>query len=253
MIGGYTRLWAANATLLRTLGLIAGLWVISDLGYYLLLPQLSLIPDYNQSPVSIATYYLFWVGVAVILFFRVYCTWPIYAKWIAFENRPLSLALWIGFFAAATTFTGIILPALPPFQWPAEWGVPPQLPLATTLYFLPKSIEILFQQLLVIALVLTLAAEGFSLRKTSIVCALMFGGVHVLLVFDQVPWSYAIRFEALATGFGLVFPVLILRVRNGFAYAYALHWGYYALTLYLARAVGPGMVLNYIGALFGAG
>jgi len=146
----------------------------------------------------------------------------------------------------------VILPALPPFQWPAEWGTPPDLPLANTLYFLPKSIEILFQQLLVIALVLTLAAEGFSLRKTSIFCALMFGGVHVLLVFDQVPWSFVIRFVVLATGFGLVFPVLILRVRNGFAYAYALHWGYYALTIYLARAVGPGTVLSYITAMFGA-
>jgi len=74
----------------------------------------------------------------------------------------------------------------------------------------------------------------------------------VLLVFDQVPWSFVIRFVVLATGFGLVFPVLILRVRNGFAYAYALHWGYYALTIYLARAVGPGTVLSYITAMFGA-
>jgi len=251
-LGDYAMLWTANTALIRTLALIGGLWVASDLGYYLILPRLSLIPDYNQSPVSIATYYFFWVGVAVILFFRIYCTWPVYAKWIAFENRRLSLALWIGFFAAATTFTGVILPALPPFQWPADWGVPPDLPLANTLYFLPKSIEILFQQLLVIALVLTLAAEGFSLRKTSIFCALLFGGVHVLLVFDQVPWSFVIRFVVLATIFGLVFPVLILRVRNGFAYAYALHWGYYALTIYLARAVGPGTVQTYIAAMFGA-
>ena len=243
-------LWAANTALIRTLALIAGLWVASDLGYYLILPQLSLIPDYNQSPVSIATYYFFWVGVAVILFFRVYCTWPIYAKWIAFENRPLSLALWIGFFAAALAFTGVILPALPPLQWPPEWGQVPELPQANTLYFLPKSIEILFQQLLVIALVLTLEAEGFNLRKTSIFCALMFGGVHALLVFDQVPWSFVIRFVVLATGFGLVFPVLIVRVRNGFAYAYALHWGYYALTVFLARAVGPGAVLKYLDGLF---
>lgn len=250
-VGNFARLWAANATLLRTLVLIAGLWVVSDLGYYLLLPRLSLIPDYNQSPVSIATYYTFWVGVAVILFFRVFCTWPTYAKWITFENRLLGLALWSGFFAAATTFTSVILPALPPFQWPADWGAPPDLPQANTLYFLPKSIEILFQQLLVIALVLTLAAEGFSLRKASIVCALLFGGVHVLLVFDQVPWSFVIRFVVLATMFGLVFPALILRVRYGFAYAYALHWGYYALTIYLSRAVGPERVLNYLAGLTG--
>lgn len=245
------RFFADNAALAQALAPIAGLWVASDVGYYWLLPTLSLIPNYNLSPVSIATYYTFWVGVAVIVFFDVYCTWPRYAKWITFENRLLSLALWILFYTCATTFTGIILPGLPPFDWPPEWGVAPELPQANTLYFLPKSIEILFQQLLVIALVLTLAARDFSLLKISVICALLFGGVHVFLAFGQASWSFVIRFMVVATVFGGVFPVLILRVRNGFAYSYAIHWGYYALTIYLARAVGPGTVLSYIDALFG--
>ncbi|MFN3844257.1 MAG: hypothetical protein ACK4RZ_00360 [Paracoccaceae bacterium] len=247
------RTLADNASLVQAVTLIAGLWVASDLGYYFVLPALDLNPDYNQSPVSIATYYTFWVGVAVIVFFKVYCTWPIYAKWIAFENRAVSLVLWVLFFACATSFTGIILPALPPFEWLPEWGTVPELPQANTLYFLPKSIEILFQQLLVIALVLTLSAGGFSLRKISVLCALLFGGVHVLLVFDQVPWSFVIRFVVLATVFGGIFPVLILRVRNGFAYSYAIHWGYYALTIYLARAVGPETFLRYVGTWLGGG
>ena len=43
-------------------------------------------------------------------------------------------------------------------------------------------------------------------------------------------------------GCPLSFPVLILRVRNGLAYSYAVHWLYYALTVFMARAVGPTTV-----------
>lgn len=121
------------------------------------------------------------------------------------------------------------------------------------LYSLPKSIAILFQLLLVIALVLILTGQGFSLRKTSIFCALLFGGVHVLLVFDQVPLSFVIRFVGLATVFGLVFPAPILWGRNGFGHAYALHWGCDAPTIYLARAVGPELVWPTVQNTLGPG
>ncbi|PIV77442.1 MAG: hypothetical protein COW54_14685 [Rhodobacteraceae bacterium CG17_big_fil_post_rev_8_21_14_2_50_63_15] len=77
------------------------------------------------------------------------------------------------------------------------------------------------------------------------------GRRHVLLVFEQVPWHFVIRFVVLATGFGLVFPVLILRVRKGLAYAWALHWGYYALTIFLDRALGRATVGAFSNPLFG--
>ncbi len=57
----------------RTLSLIAGIWVVSDLGYYFLLPLLGENSNYNEGPVAAAIYYLFWVGIAVITF------WPNYA------------------------------------------------------------------------------------------------------------------------------------------------------------------------------
>jgi hypothetical protein len=104
---------------------------------------------------------------------------------------------------------------------------------ATSWYFLPKSIDILFQQLLIVALVLALAEQRYSVRSISILCAAAFGAMHVFLAFGGVPPGYVIRFMVSAAAFGLLFPYLILRVPNGLAYSYILHWAYYAISVVL--------------------
>jgi hypothetical protein len=104
---------------------------------------------------------------------------------------------------------------------------------ATPWYFLPKSIDILFQQLLVVALVLALAAQQYSVRRISVYCAIGFGLAHALLAFGGVPVGYVIRFMLSAAAFGFLFPYLILRVPNGLAYSYIVHWVYYAISVVL--------------------
>ena len=99
------------------------------------------------------------------------------------------------------------------------------------------------------ALILALSAKNFSLRTISFYCAALFGGAHVLLAFGDVSWGYVARFSILAAAFGFAFPYLILRVPNGFAYSYAVHWGYYALTVVMARMLGPGNILNFVKQL----
>jgi hypothetical protein len=96
--------------------------------------------------------------------------------------------------------------------------------------------------LLVVALVLGLSAENYSLRKISISCATLFGAAHVLLALGDVPWAYVARFSMLAALFGFAFPWLILRVPNGLAYSYIVHWGYYAITVIMARTLGTGAI-----------
>jgi hypothetical protein len=233
----------------RTLSLIAGIWVVSDLGYYFLLPLLGENSNYNEGPVAAAIYYLFWVGIAVITFWPNYATWPRYTRWATFENRLTSIVVWSLAFAVCVVFAAYVVPALPPFNW-RQASTPPELPLASAWYFLPKSIEILFQQLLVVALVLALAARDWSLRKISVYCAVLFGAAHILLAFGDVPWGYVARFSVLAMLFGLAFPYLILRVPNGFAYSYVAHWGYYAITVIVARMVTSGAILDYWNRLF---
>ena len=232
------------------LALISGIWTASDVGYYFALPLLGQKSNYNDDPIAAALYYAFWVGIVAIAFWPQYASWPRYATWATFENRLTSMVVWSLAFAVSVGFAAYVLPSLPQFNWRETWN-PPELPLATSWYFLPKSIEILFQQLLVVALVLTLAAENWSLRKISVSCAALFGAAHVLLAFGDVPWGYVTRFSILAAIFGLAFPYLILRVPNGFAYSYVTHWGYYAITIIMARMLGPGTIVEYLGRLFG--
>ena len=47
-----------------------------------------------------------------------------------------------------------------------------------------------------------------------------------------------LRFMVFAGAFGLLMPTLILRVPNGFALSYGLHWSYYAVTILMLRTSG---------------
>jgi hypothetical protein len=211
-----------------TLALIASIWVASDLGYYFLLPLLGVRPSYNAGSVAIALYYIFWIGIAVITF------WNLYGRWMKFDSRLASYAVWTISFGGCTLFAAFVLPQLPPTIWTQPWS-PPDVAVATEWYFLPKSVDILFQQLLILALVLSLSARGYGAGRISLCCAALFGGVHILLAFGGVPLGYVIRFMTFAALFGLIFPHLILRVPNGLGYSYMLHWLYYAITVLMPR------------------
>jgi hypothetical protein len=218
--------------LFKVIAQIVLVWVASDLGYYFLLPALGIQPTYNDASMAIAIYYVFWIGIAVITFWPLYRSWSRYGRWKTFGNRLTSYALWTGFFIVVVGFSVYVLPELPAVSWKESWR-PPEFIVATPFYFLPKSIDILFQQLLVVALVLALAAQNLSLRRISIYCSLAFGGIHVLLAFGDEPLRYVVRFMIAASLFGLLFPLLILRVPNGLAYSYAVHWAYYAVSVAL--------------------
>jgi hypothetical protein len=212
----------------RRLFLIAAIWIVSDIGYYFALPQLGVKASYNAGSVAIALYYIFWIGIAVITF------WDLYRDWIRFDNRIAAYLIWLVAFGGCTLFAAYVLPKLPATNWTQTWS-PPDVVRATEWYFLPKSVDILFQQLLIVAMVLSLAAGGYTLRRISIYCGLLFGAIHVLLAFGGLPAGYVVRFMLFAALFGGIFPVLILRVPNGLGYSYILHWFYYAITVLMPR------------------
>jgi hypothetical protein len=227
-----TAIIAETPPLAGRLAQIGAIWAASDVGYYLLLPFLGAQADYNESSLAITLYYIFWLGFTVITFWPLYASWSVYGRWSTFENRLTSYLIWSLSFAGCILFAAYILPSLPAINWIETWN-PPDVRIATQWYFLPKSIEILFQQLLIVALVLALAAQAYEIRKIAIYSAVLFGGTHILLLLEGVPLGYAIRFMLSAAIFGFLFPYLILRVRNGLAYSYMIHWLYYAASVVL--------------------
>jgi hypothetical protein len=226
---------------------LAGFWLLSDLGYYFGLPTLGIGMDYNLNPMPVATFYLFWSGLAAIVF------WPLYSRWNAdgpfptLRNRVLAALIWTATFAAILAFLHLGLPALPQATWPADMGEPPDLLIATPAYFFPKTVEIVFQQLLVLALIVSLSLDGLPLRTISIFAALLFGGMHILLAFSGIPPRAVIMFIVASTAFGLILPSLILKTRFGLAAAFALHWTFYAAVLAQARIFGPHIASSMVG------
>lgn len=224
---------ANKEPLFWTLAQIAAIWLISDIAFYIVLPAWGIRASYNAEPVNIALYYVVWIVISLIALRSAFKNW-----------RPLTgnvqtYATLLGFAAAIVYFVVFLLPQFPPIEWTEPWKPPSELLFATGWYFLPKSFEILLQQLLVAALVLSFTSRGFSLRATSIWCAVLFGGVHVLLIFGGSPIGYVARFGVSAFIAGAMFPYLLINTKNGFAYAYMLHWLYYAVTIVLIHTISP--------------
>ena len=100
------------------IALIGSIWILSDFGYYLLLPRLGVTPDYNENSMAVALYYFYWVGLCVVLFTPLYSTWQERSRWGTFDNRIMSATIWTAFFVGAVLFVGYVIPALPPFDPP---------------------------------------------------------------------------------------------------------------------------------------
>jgi hypothetical protein len=192
-----------KSALLPTLLFVAVMWVASDVGYYLLLPLFGLRPGYSSQPVALSLYYALWIGIAIWLFR------PLYRTWMPYENRLKTHVVFLASLAGVVLFAVYVLPVLPPIVWTEAWNAP-ELMVAAPWYFAPKSIEILFQQLLLAAMVLAFAAERYSVRTIAVCCALLFAGAHLLLGLGGLPFGYVTRFIVAAAAFGLVFPYLIL-------------------------------------------
>ena len=234
----------ANVT--ADLGVIAAFWVASYIGYYLGLPALGYAADYNANPMPIGLYYLFCTGAALIQFWPIYLTWGHRVQWIGPSSRILSHLLWIAVFGGCTAFAAVFMPQLEPAQWPTAWGPAPDIALAVDHYFLPKSLDIVFQQCLIVALVLVLGRQTRSLWQLSVACGVLFGGMHLMLVASQLPWIAVIRFIVFAALYGGAMPWLILRLRSGFVVGFLLHWSYYALTVLLVQVYGAGALLTLL-------
>jgi hypothetical protein len=232
---------------IRVLGVLAGVWLASDLGYYFGLPAFGIGTDYNANPMPVTTYYLFWSGLAAIVF------WPLYSRWNAdgpfptARNRVVAGTIWTAIFGTVVGFLHWGLPLLPQASWPSDLGKPPDLLMATSAYFFPKTVEIVFQQLLVLAMVVSLSLDGLPLRTIALFSALLFGGMHILLAFSGIPPRAVILFIVGATLFGAILPKLLLQTRFGLAAAFALHWSFYAAVLAQARIFGPHVANSVVG------
>ena len=215
------------------LGELIGLWLLANAGYYLILPALGFDLSYNSAPILIALYFLLWAGVA-LFYYR-----NIFTRWLTVEHRIWVHIVWsLGFaaliwgllyeFAQLPILTGIRLAPYTDILFATSW------------YFLPKSAEVLVQQILITVLVLDLSYRFHSFKKVVFGYAALFGGAHVILfVLNGTPTPYAVLMTTGAVLSALVFPYFILRVKEGFVYTYTIHLVFYIVLAMLLHAWPP--------------
>jgi uncharacterized membrane protein YuzA (DUF378 family) len=226
---------AALTRLLVSVLIIAGAWSASSVGYFELLDVFGAEIGYRDAPWAYAVYYAGWVGLVLLVFRRSF------RRWARQGTNPDYLAFGAVLALAFAFYALVILPRLPETEW-TRTQEPVEFFWANAWYFLPKSVEILFQQVLIAELVLALSALRLPLWRVSLLVAVLFGGFHLTLALSYPNPLYVARYSVAATIFGALVPWLILRVRYGLLLSYAIHWSYYAIDIALIHfvfAAGP--------------
>jgi len=217
------RAWLRQPGLVRlafTIAVIAGAWSLASLGYFRLLPVLGAEVGYNDAPVFFASYYAAWAAVIAAVF---RAPFQRMAQEVS-AGHAAAVAAMVILFGGYALF---LIPRLPATEW-TYTQTPVEFFWANSWYFLPKSVEILFQQVLIAALVLALDALRLTLRQISLLVAALFGGFHLSLALAYPNPLYVMRYSVAAAIFGAMVPWFLLRLRGGFLISYAVHWSYYA-------------------------
>lgn len=220
-----------NTPLYKVVGEVAALWTLANVGYYVALPLFGFQISYNSTPIVIAGYFFVWAMISTFFF------WDLFKKNVSRKSRIwlygiLSLA------SAALIWGMLYLFSSLPILQTSYLPFNPDILFSTPWYFLPKSIEILVQQILIAVLVLEFYSRFNSLKETMISYAISFGGAHVLLFsLNGAPTPYALMIIIGSVLSAIVFPYLILRVRGGFIYTYVIHLVFYILLATILRTL----------------
>lgn len=211
--------------------LISAIWTVSNIGYYQYAQFLNL-GGYNDEPIAFSVYYAVWCLLALAVFH------PPISEWAKQEAPGEDRLAPIIMFAGCAVFAFWALPQMPDAAIQTDQAVA-EIIVAQPWYFIPKSVEIIFQQILITALVVSLATMRLPSRTIALISALLFGGFHLTLAFNGANPFYVERYTLAATLFGAATPYLIIKMRNGFVYSYALHWSWYAFDTAIWRFVFP--------------
>ena len=223
-------------SLAPVLATVAAIWIVSSWGYYALVEGLGVDSGYDDALFLFAGFYLVWSGIALALFWSVL---SVQAGPRRIAGHLVALTPVLLVYGAYVTLLLHLLPEVSVLRAPPN---PPEFMFASAWYYLPKSFDILFQQILIAAMVWSAQRAQIGLRAISIGMAVLFGGFHLLLVFDGFTSLYVARFTIAAAIFGLMVPWLYLRTKYGFRWAYGLHWSFYAIDAaitHLVLAVPP--------------
>ena len=95
-------------------------------------------------------------------------------------------------------------------------------------YLVSKSADILLQQIMFTAFVLSMTAWGYSLQRIQVFAAILLGLLHLYTLYS-LPIIIGAVFILAATASGICWPFLLLRCRRGLLFNYMSHWFFYVV------------------------
>ncbi len=211
---------------------VAGLWAAANAGYFFLFPLLGIDLSYNSAPRVFAVYFLVWCVISAYLFWDLFeASLPEASDiWIYAELSLICAGfLWLLLYIFSLV-PGLHGPLLAPYS---------DILFATPWYFLPKSVEVLMQQILIGALVHAFAVRFQSMKKIIFLYIFTFGLAHVAMFLFGSSGLYATIMTTGAVLSAFVFPYLMLRVRGGFMYSYTIHLVFYIALAMIFHAWPP--------------
>lgn len=209
---------------LHELVAIALLWVASFLMFEFLPAYVGYPLSYGAHPFLSALYYAAWLG-AVLAF---------YPHSLERLKPSFKGAWWVPLTVVVVCTIAFYVYAIPLLTTTAEISsivaAHPDAPFFSygPLYFLPKTVEILFQQVLIIETIILIFSFFGTILRTSITFGITFGLLHTLSVL-HVPSDVSMATIVVAVLSGAVLPYLVLKVPNGVVYSFGLHWLFYIL------------------------
>ncbi|MCD1637033.1 hypothetical protein K7H91_25110 [Martelella mediterranea] len=206
---------------LQTFAAVAVIWMAASLSYYWLLGALGVEDGLNDAPSFYAAFYAAWTAVAFLAFRNSHFGW-LTAEMV---NRYLPPASLVAVVLIGIAVIGI--PSLPGLPFGSLDGPPHPFEM-TSAYFLPKSAEILLQQLLIAVMAIELKFRQLSDVRVAALIGLLFGGAHMMWAVIYPEPVILFRLTSAALLLGTLAPWLILRLRGGFLVSYTVHWALYA-------------------------
>lgn len=204
---------------------LALLWFGSLSGMYLF-GVFGVEYHYTRNPVLVSAFLTVWVALLLAFF-------PRTVRRVHVSEILDSLALLVAFFGVLALFYGLLLPSLtPPIELVQRF---PEASLfnAGATYIIPKALELILQQGIVVALILLLASYFRSFKDVVMMYAFLFTVAHIALVVFWPENAIYLIYTLAAFCSALFFPYLVLEVKNGFVYSYIIHWLFYmGLTLW---------------------
>lgn len=216
-----------------TLAEVAGIWIAANFGYFAVLPLFGIDLSYNGAPFALAAYFALWVLVAAFIF------GDLFRAFLPVDKRPWVYgALSIAY--GTLLFGALYLLSTLPITYGKSLVPYSDIIFATPYYFIPKALEVLLQQTLIAALVISLKG---AVRNLSAVClwyAVLFGGSHlVIYALNDAPTPYGLAVTVGAVISSFVFPPLLLKVKGGFVHSYVLHLSFYILAALVLHTWPP--------------